>query len=156
MLLDVWMWWWRCWRGRVRGEMWNMTQEGAAYDNATVASDVKCEAWFIFWSSRLSPPGEKKDQDPWPKSPSISQSSPLRPQHRGDKVIGNRESKEILREREREEGVLLLYIKSAQSYKWWWILLTTDNFLISLKSFTENILKIDHGWPVRTTIKFPL
>ena len=58
---------------------------------------------------------------------------PARPQHRGDKVIGNRESEEILREREREE--YCCFIKSAQSYKWWRILLTTDNFLISLKKF---------------------
>ena len=75
-------------------------------------------------------------------TPSILQTIPLpraRPglKHRGDKVIGNRESKEILRERERV--LLQLYQISAESYKWWRILLTTDNFLISLKKF---LLKI--------------
>ena len=133
------MWWRCCWRGMVRGEMWNMTQEGAAYDNEKQPEHgIGCKMWSMIYllssaalTTRRTGPGPLArvtihlSVQPTPR--------PARPQHRGDKVIGNRESKEILREREREE--YCCFIKSAQSYKWWRILLTTDNFLISLKKF---------------------
>ena len=127
--------------------MWNMTQKRAAYDNEKQPEHgIRCKMWsMIYLLSSAALTTRRTGRGPLARvtmTPSILQTIPLprtRPglKHRGDKVIGNRESKEILRERERV--LLQLYQISAESYKWWRILLTTDNFLISLKKF---LLKI--------------